>query len=435
MTANVCVFVFRRDFRVVDNTAFFHAVEYCKQHNACLWPVFVFNDQQISPEKNAYYSERCFRFMMHALYNLNEHELNGQLDFLKNNRGDSDDLSFLMDVLSQRDPNLRLTAVFFNKDLTPYAKRRDRRMIRTAHKRSIHVGTFEDYTIYPVNTILNKSGTPYLVFTSFYNTLLKRKIPVSSFPKPSRLQSLLLRKKKPLFIEDPRLRALLISNPQVTRAHALRVLRDKKTFAKYKDERNCMGLERATTLLGPYLKFGLISTREAVRSFVASYGATHELVKQLYWREFYYITHDAFPKMLGGQVGATNQDFNPNILSNKSWDRRTSSKFRKWATGNTGAELVDAAMRQLNTTGYMHNRGRMVTASYLIKNLNIDWRDGERYFATQLVDYDPCQNNSGWQWSSGGGVSANPWYRKFNPDIQASKYDPTGAYRRRYLLK
>ena len=139
--------------------------------------------------------------------------------------------------------------------------------------------------------------------------------------------------------------------------------------------------------------------------------------------------------MLGGQVGATNQDFNPNILSNKSWDRRTSSKFRKWATGNTGAELVDAAMRQLNTTGYMHNRGRMVTASYLIKNLNIDWRDGERYFATQLVDYDPCQNNSGWQWSSGGGVSANPWYRKFNPDIQASKYDPTGAYRRRYLLK
>lgn len=422
----VCAFVFRRDFRVVDNTAFFHAVEYCKQHNARLWPVFVFHDQQISPTQNRYYSERCFRFMMHALYDLNEQALHGHLDFLKNTRVDSNDLSFLMDVLAQRDPSLRLTAVFFNKDLTPYAKRRDQRITRTANKRSIHVGAFEDYTIYPVNTIVNKSGAPYLVFTPFYNTILKRKVPVRVLPEPTRFRSLLLlTKKQPL---DALLSARLVSNPQVTRTYALGVIRDKKTFAKYKDERNNMGLERATTRLGPYLKFGLISTREAVRSFVASYGATHELVKQLYWREFYYVTHDAFPKMLGGQVGGSNQDFHP---LKKKWER-SSFKFRQWATGNTGVELVDAAMRQLNTTGYMHNRGRMVVASYLIKNLNIDWREGERYFATQLVDYDPCQNNSGWQWSSSGGVSANPWYRKFNPEIQAEKYDPTGAYRRRF---
>ena len=432
---NVCAFVFRRDFRVFDNTAFFHAVDYCKQHNARLWPVFVFHDRQISPEKNRYYSDRCFRFMMHALHALKHKELNGALDLVHNRDSDTiDDLTLLCDVLSRFDSSLNLTAVFFNKDLTPYAKRRDQRMIRTAKERSIHVGAFEDYTIHPVDTVRNQSGKPYLVFTPFYNAVLQRKLPdkVKVCGKPSMFETWLLQKKPNQTVMSPALRAMFVDNPRVTRTHARRVLRDKKRFRDYKVERNCMGLESATTRLGPYLKFGLISTREAVRAFVASYGSKHELVKQLYWREFYYITHDAYPKMLGGQVGRRNQDFYPQKIPVKRWTSDCQT-FRKWATGNTGVELVDAAMRQLNTTGYMHNRGRMVTASYLIKNLNIDWREGERYFATRLVDYDPCQNNSGWQWSSGGGVSANPWYRKFNPDIQAVKYDPTGAYQKRYL--
>lgn len=433
----VCVFIFRRDFRVTDNTAFFHAVAFCKEHKMLLWPVFVFRDSQISPRKNAYYSERCFRFMMHALYNLSL-DLGKRLDFVMNRNDANNDLLVLSNILKETMPDAQLSAVFFNKDLTPFAKRRDQQITDYANQRSIHVGAYEDYTVYPMNTILNKNNKPFLVFTPFYNTVLKRDFPVVVLPKPNKEVSYIFPNRGNGLFENRRLKSLFVRNPLVTREHVIKTLFNDKerTFKDYKEQRDCMGLENGTTRIGPYLKFGLVSTRETVQAFVRLYGKSHELVKQLYWREFYYITHDAYPHMLQGQVDKRrpNRDFNPNVLRDKVWNP-SEADFRRWTTGNTGKDLVDAAMRQLNETGYMHNRGRMVVASYLIKNLKMDWRKGERYFATQLVDYDPCQNNSGWQWSSGGGVSANPWYRKFNPDIQAEKYDPTGAYRKRYLKK
>lgn len=427
---NVCAFVFRRDFRVHDNTALFHALRYCKQHNLSLWPVFVFHETQVSPERNAYYSDRCFRFLMHALHSLNEQI---PLDFVYC-KHDECEPDVLLRVLKKS--KRVLSAVFFNKDLTPYAKQRDALLLKKIPA-GVHVGAYEDYTVFPMNTVLNKSGKPYLVFTPFYHVIRKLALPsllmlgsTSTPPEVRRLNG-------GIAGMPAALRALFVPDPTVTRAWVQKhVLDDSKRFARYAEQRDQMGLDRATTRIGPYLKFGLVSTREALRAFVKHYGPKHELVKQLYWREFYYITHDAFPRMLRGQVSEKhkNADYNPKVLRGKRWNT-SKADFDKWASGNTGVELVDAAMRQLNETGYMHNRGRMVVASYLVKDLGIDWRKGERYFATRLIDYDPCQNNSGWQWSSGSGVSPNPWYRKFNPERQAEKYDPTGTYRKRYLCK
>ena len=435
MPTNVCAFVFRRDFRVHDNTALFHALAYCKQHKLSLWPVFVFHETQVSPERNGYYSDRCFRFLMHALHHLND-QIPVDFVYCKHDESEPD---VLLRVLKKR--KRVLTAVFFNKDLTPYAKRRDALLVERLKPTGVHVGAYEDYTVFPMNTVLNKSGKPYLVFTPFYKAIHKRAPPS---PVPSE-HGLLVAVKDGVIrpnrggvagMMPTALRALFVSDPTVTRAWVQKHVLDEsnKRFERYAETRDQMGLERATTRIGPYLKFGLVSTREALRAFAKHYGPTHELVKQLYWREFYYITHDAFPRMLRGQVSDKhkNADYNPKVLKGKRWNTSTAD-FDRWSSGNTGVELVDAAMRQLNETGYMHNRGRMVVASYLVKDLGIDWRKGERYFATRLTDYDPCQNNSGWQWSSGSGVSPNPWYRKFNPERQAEKYDPTGAYRKRYM--
>lgn len=430
---NVCAFVFRRDFRVHDNTALFHALEYCKKHDLSLWPVFVFHETQVSPERNGYYSDRCFRFLMHALHSLNDQI---PLDFVYC-KHDECEPDVLLRVLNKGGKKRVLAAVFFNKDLTPYAKRRDALLLKKIPA-GAHVGAYEDYTVFPMNTVLNKSGKPYLVFTPFYNAIRKR-APPSPLSVSAELDDVgTVRPNGGVAGMPVALRALFVPDPTVTRDWVRKhVLDDAKRFERYAEQRDQMGLERATTRIGPYLKFGLVSTREALRAFVKHYGPKHELVKQLYWREFYYITHDAFPRMLRGQVSdkrIKNADYNPKVLKGKRWNT-SKADFEKWASGNTGVELVDAAMRQLNETGYMHNRGRMVVASYLVKDLGIDWRKGERYFATRLIDYDPCQNNSGWQWSSGSGVSPNPWYRKFNPERQAEKYDPTGVYRKRYLFQ
>lgn len=430
---NVCVFLFRRDLRVFDNTAFYHALEYCVAHpGTVLWPVFVFHETQVSTELNEYYSERCFRFLLRSLHNLCHAYLRGSLDFVycKSNENE-------LDVLKRHVKDIK--AVFYNKDLTPFAKQRDQRL---SQQTGVYVGAYEDYTIYPMGTVLNKSGKPYLVFTPFYNAILKNYSVPKPFVTERRIRSLL--RKTTLIRPAGQVGLLHLSNKastlftrdtNVTRDFVMRTVLRSTRFKDYARLRDRMDLlEGATTRIGPYLKFGLVSTREALRAFVSSYGPTHELVKQLYWREFYYITHDAFPRMLRGQIhkDQKNADYNPKIFRTKTWNE-SETDFQKWATGNTGCPLVDAAMRQLNTTGYMHNRGRMVVASYLVKNMGIDWRKGERYFATRLIDYDPCQNNSGWQWSSGSGVSPNPYYRKFNPVIQADKYDPTGAYRKKFL--
>ena len=170
--------------------------------------------------------------------------------------------------------------------------------------------------------------------------------------------------------------------------------------------------------LSPHLKFGTVSAREVYHACKNT-----EFRKQLYWRDFYMQIGYHFPKVYGH-----------NFRHTVKWSNN-STHFKKWCAGETGFDIVDACMAQLNKSGYMHNRGRMIVASFLTKILHIDWRLGEQYFASRLTDYDPANNNGGWQWSAGTGCDAQPYYRIFNPYTQAAKFDPDGKYVKKWLSR
>jgi deoxyribodipyrimidine photo-lyase len=182
--------------------------------------------------------------------------------------------------------------------------------------------------------------------------------------------------------------------------------------------------EHQTTLLSAHLKFGTLSIRQVYQHLAHLFGPQHPLIRQLYWRDFF--THIAYhaPHVFG-------HPFNPQYAE-LSWNV-SSDAFERWCTGTTGFPLVDAGMRQLLETGYMHNRVRMVTASFLVKDLSIDWRCGERYFAQQLIDYDPALNNGNWQWVASTGCDSQPYFRIFNPWLQQKKFDPACTYIKQYV--
>ena len=182
-----------------------------------------------------------------------------------------------------------------------------------------------------------------------------------------------------------------------------------------------------TTFLSAYNKFTPISIREVYFKMVHSLGKTSGLVRELHWRDFYLNVVYYFPHILNGQTKTGDNKSLKKEYDNLKWSYNK-TLFNKWCIGQTGYPIIDAAMIQLNTTGYMHNRMRMVTSSFLTKDLHIDWTWGEQYFANKLVDYEPTMNNQGWQWSTGNGADSQPYFRIFNPYIQAKKYDPECLY-------
>jgi deoxyribodipyrimidine photo-lyase len=189
-------------------------------------------------------------------------------------------------------------------------------------------------------------------------------------------------------------------------------------FKDYEVNRDYPALKQ-TTLMSEYNKFGCISIREFYHVLVETYGKEHGLVVQLYWRDFYYYVLERYPRNLGHAMREKYDDIE--WSGKKEW-------LDAWKEGKTGCPIVDAGMRQMNETGFMHNRVRMIVSNYLIKDLHIDWREGEIYFAQMLVDYDPAQNNGGWQWSAGTGTDSQPYFRIFNPYSQSKKFDKDCEY-------
>ena len=207
------------------------------------------------------------------------------------------------------------------------------------------------------------------------------------------------------------------------RKEALRIMQqvDLKEYAKSRD----IPMKSATSKMSAHLKFGCVSIREFYWFIRQSTSKSHELIRQLYWKDFYANIAYSFPHVLEGMVKSKNKPFYDSALV---WEDTPNDRFSKWCAGNTGFPIVDAGMREMNATGFMHNRLRMITASFLIKDLHMDWRLGEKYFATQLTDYDPCSNNGGWQWCAGTGTDSQPYYRVLNPWLQAKRFDPDCAY-------
>lgn len=324
----------------------------------------------------------------------------------------------------------KIDGLFFNRDYEPYAKKRDSEIERMMLAQKKEVYTFKDHVFYEKTEILNGSGEIYKVFTPYKNKWIETFRSQEEFIPEYKCN---LKKLSPLkntknIIDHDWLHEIaFLETPCVLKGGtkaALKHLEDFREFIEnYKEARDIPALEQ-TSNLSSYIRVGNLSIRDMIRLSVEKSTVGYATwLSEIIWRDFYQMILDAYPRV-------DKHCFRPEY-DNIKW-LGSKKEFDAWCEGQTGYPLVDAAMRCLNTTGMMHNRLRMVVASFLTKTLLIDWRLGERYFAEKLLDYDMAANNGGWQWSASTGVDAQPYFRIFNPYNQSEKFDPKGIYIRQW---
>ncbi len=389
-------------------------------------PIFIFNPLQIDPEKNPYFSNASVQFMVESLKDLRTATNNALVCFY----------GYDLQVLDAIKKMYMIDTIAFNVDYTPFAKARDDNIQKWCTMNNINLITGEDYTLFPMKSIMSSSQRPYEIFTPFYKKCIRllsskpssRRRSFHFYKPASRIANSLAQLDK-FYGGTPNYSLLMKGG----RYHALDAIDKVKSryYIDYDKQRDIPSIDK-TTRLSPYIKFGCISVREVLDAFKATYGITHGLVRELLWREFYAHLIFHHPQMINPITNIPNQPFK-SIASHRQvpW---TSGKlgetyFQRWCNGTTGFPLVDAGMRQLLAVGWMHNRCRMVVAVFLTKDLMVDWRLGERFFAQHLVDYDPCSNSGGWQWCSPNtGVDPAPYLRIFSPWSQAKRFDPEAKF-------
>jgi deoxyribodipyrimidine photo-lyase len=412
------LFLFHRDLRIHDNTSLLHQLQTTKQK---ITPIFIFTPEQIEPSKNKYFSNNSVQFLIETLQELYKiiQKNNGELYFFY---GDT------IKVLSQIHQSLNVNSIAYNVDYTPYARKRDEQIRLFCKKNNILQYCHEDYPLYDFlngQTLKSNDKKPYLVYTpfmKFVSTKLKVR-PVNRFNKFSFQKNERIKKISTSF-DVKKLTTFYQENPSINvkggRSEGLKILAKANTFKNYEKCRNNLSYD--TTKLSAYLHYTPISIREVYEKFKSNQGIFRELI----FRDFYMNIVYYFPHVLEGQVKGKNKSFRREYDS-IIW-KGTKSNFKKWCEGSTGFPVVDAGMRQMNQTGYMHNRCRMIVSNFLVKDLHVDWHLGEQYFATGLEDYDPINNSSGWQWSTGNGTDAQPYFRIFNPWTQQKDYDSKCEY-------
>lgn len=423
---------FRRDLRVDDNAALYHALKSCQQ----VFCVFVFDRDILDALPRA---DRRVEFIRESLVDLNE-----QLQRLALENGTShagllvrhDRASNTLPMLAAR---LSVDAVFTNHDDEPQALARDAGVQALLENKGVAHHSFKDHVIFERTEVLNLTGKPYSVFTPYKNAWLKK---VDSFylkPYPVKRYAGALaarpadeRRIAPtldaLGFEKTNLAALKI--PTGSQGGAELFADFLGRMVNYKDTRNFPAV-KGPSYLGVHLRFGTVSIRKMASSALeqqqyGSEGAASWL-SELIWRDFY-------TQILSNFSHAAASAFKPEYDA-IAWEEveKAQALFQAWCEGRTGYPLVDAAMAQINQTGYIHNRLRMVSASFLVKDLGLDWRWGERYFAEKLNDFDLSANNGGWQWAASTGCDAQPYFRIFNPVSQSKKFDAEGKFIRNYL--
>jgi len=400
---NKSLFIFRRDLRLQDNTALNEALRLSNH----VLPVFIFDPRQI--ESHPYQSQPALHFMLQSIADLDQQlqSVGGNLTFYK---GLPDQ------VIARALKQQAIEAVFINRDYTPFSRRRDAELKETCQKLGLNLHVMADALLIEPEQALKSDQMPYKVFTAFYNNA--RRFPVVL---PEALSSPRFLFGASEFSIDQlgfSLEQAAWENIKGGRQQALGILDEIAEQADYLDNRDFPALD-STSRLSAHLKFGTCSVREVYYAISQTLGTEHPLLRQLYWRDFF--THIAyhFPQVFGKAFLEK--------LANLHWDNNI-DYFQAWAEGRTGFPIVDAGMRELNATGFMHNRVRMIVASFLVKDLHVSWRWGERYFAQHLVDYDPCVNNGNWQWAASTGCDAQPYFRIFNPWLQQQKFDPDCQY-------
>ncbi len=419
------IYLFHRDLRLEDNTTLIHQIQ--KENKVT--PIFIFPPEQINSENNKYFSNNSVQFMIESLQELADEIKNkkGKMYFFKGNN---------LEVLKKIHKKIGIDSIGFNIDYTPYAIKRDNEIINWCKENKIIYYNQEDYLLHNIldNQTKKKDNTPYLVFTPFKRHCMENlKVQeINKFNKFKFQKSIELENIK-YYISKQDINNFYENNININihggRDNGLNILKNITKFKDYSKKRDYLTYK--TTFLGPHLKFGTISIRETYYKMLDKLGKSSGLISELYWRDFYVNITYEFPRVLKGQINGDNKSYKEDYDNIKwSYDKKI---FEKWCNGQTGFILIDAAMNQMNQTGYMHNRCRMCVASFLTKDLHIDWRLGEKYFATKLIDYDPMSNSGGWQWSTGNGTDAQPWFRIFNPWTQLEKFDPTCEYIKKWI--
>jgi deoxyribodipyrimidine photo-lyase len=407
------LFIFHRDLRLHDNTGLIAA---CKQSEKVI-PCFIFTPEQVG-NQNEYKSDNAIQFMIESLQDLQKQleKKGGKLYLFCGNT---------TDIIKKLIKQENIDAIFSNKDYTPFAQKRDDEIAKLCKKENIQFKSFHDALINEPGKILTKSNEPYKVFTPFWKTSIT--FPVAKDQKFTNknfyTDNILLTAGNKIFSK-----MLTNKNPHLAihggRTNALKITKNIEQFKDYLKIRDLPAID--TTLLSAHNKFGTISIRELYWNMHKNLGAKGPLglIRQLYWRDFYYHIAYFWPEVFGN---AFQKKYNK-----LQWNKSKKS-FEQWCNGTTGFPIVDAGMRQLNKTGWMHNRVRMIVASFLVKDLHINWLWGEKYFAQKLVDYDPCVNNGNWQWAASTGCDAQPYFRIFNPWLQQKKFDPDCAYIKKWI--
>ena len=391
----ISIFWYRRDLRLEDNTGLFKALN----ENENILPIFIFDDSILDelPEDDA-----RVNFIYESLSKINK-QLNNHKASLQILKGQIDD------VWEKLVTTYDIQKVYLNKDYEPYAIKRDQKIKEFLNSKGIEMKTFKDQVIFEEDEIVKADGKPYTVFTPYKRKWLEK------FTKVNLNLIVNFDNFYKKIIDFPTLNQLGLKNsPVKVKTYSL------KNVSTYSETRNFPNLD-STSYLSPHLRFGTISVRQIITELK---NKSETFLSELIWREFFMQIIFHFPHVV-------TKNFRPKY-DGIQWVNNKED-YDNWCQGKTGYPLVDAGMRQLNETGYMHNRVRMVTAGFLCKHLLIDWRYGEAYFAKKLLDYELSSNNGNWQWAAGTGCDAAPYFRIFNPIEQLKKFDKTLTYTKKWV--
>ena len=403
MNDAVNIFWFRRDLRLDDNHGFYQAL---KDKNPVL-PIFIFDTEilQHLPENDSRVT-----FIYDRLQDMRtaiQKKHNSSIAILKGKPGD---------IFKKLVQEYQIESVYTNHDYEPYAIKRDQEISDFLASKNIDFKTFKDQVIFEKNEITKNDGNPYKVYTPYMKTW-KSTFNVDElkiYNTNNYLENLVKKSRLPnLSLSDI---GFIKSNQKIADYNVTPTL-----IQEYEDKRNFPSKD-ATSKLGPHLRFGTISIRKMIKKAIAE---ENEIFwQELIWREF-------FMQILWHYPQTVNNSFKPKY-DRIDW-RNNEDEFKAWCKGETGYPLVDAGMRELNNTGFMHNRIRMLVGSFLCKHLLIDWRWGEAYFAEKLHDYEMASNIGNWQWVAGCGVDAAPYFRIFNPTTQIKKFDKNHQYIKKWV--
>lgn len=398
MTSPINIFWFRRDLRLDDNIGFYEALK----SNHPVLPIFIFDSTILNdlPKDDARVT-----FIFETLQKMRDTLQKEHHSSIAMYHGKP------LDIFKQLIEEYNIKTVFTNHDYEPYAKARDAEIEALLSKHEIAFRTFKDQVIFEKNEVVKSNGDPYVVYTPYMKTW-------KAHFKNHDLKIYYTNEYLDNVVKHSRLPNLGLSDMGFTTSNQ-RIVDYKVTptlIQEYEDKRN-LPAKDATSRLGPHLRFGTVSIRKMMKKAVAEKNET--FWQELIWREFFMQILWHFPNTKDEAFKAK--------YDRIEW-RNNEEEFKKWCEGNTGYPLVDAGMRQLNETGFMHNRVRMLVGSFLCKHLLIDWRWGEAYFAEKLHDYEMASNIGNWQWVAGSGVDAAPYFRIFNPTTQIDKFDKNKAY-------